>query len=267
MPVVILLLALSCSLGVAYTLERLRPGGGWRRQASQLVDLLLAGLLTARLAFVLRWWPEYMAEPLSILMIHDGGFLALPGVAGSVAFGLWLTRHDPGIRRPLGAAMFAGLFAWAALSNGLRLFQQHSVSIPGIALLTLDGRPTRLSDFQGRPLVVNLWASWCPPCRREMPVLEAAQDEYADTQFVFVNQREPASAVIAYLQRAGVRIEQVLLDTEGTVAASFQTPGLPATLFFDAEGRLRETHLGPITTASFAAKLAAIRGNEAAIAR
>lgn len=258
MPAVLVLLALACALGVAYTLGRSRSEGGWRKLGSPLLDLLLVCLLGARLAFVLNWWPQYVAEPWSILMIHDGGFIALPGIAGAIAFGLWRTRRDPSIRRPLGAAAFAGLLAWLALSSGLRLVQQKTLAIPETALLTLDGQPIHLSDFQGRPLVVNLWASWCPPCRREMPVLEAAQNRHTDTQFVFVNQGETAASVASYLKRAGVDIEPVLLDSDQAVADAIRTRGLPATLFFDAEGKLVATHMGPLTTAGLSAKLAAL---------
>lgn len=259
MTAVLLLLGLSCAAGVAYTLGRASPDRAWRPLVSQLVDLLLVGLLVARLAFVLRWWSQYLAEPWSILMIHDGGFLAVPGIFGAILFGIWRTRRNAAMRRPLGAAAFAGLLAWLALSAGLREVQQHTVVIPDTALLKMDGQPARLSDFRGQPLVVNLWASWCPPCRREMPVLAAAQQRYPDTQFVFVNQGEGREAITLYLQRSGVEIEQVLLDAERAVAAAIQTRGLPATLFFDTEGRLLETHLGPLTTASLSAKLGPIR--------
>ena len=259
MPAVLVAVALVFAIAVAYALGGARTGSGWRLLASRLTDLLLVGLLAARLAFVLRWWPQYAAEPISILMIHDGGFLPLPGIVGAVAFGIWRTRHDPDIRRPLGIAATAGLAVWLVASNAVRVLQQDRLTIPDAPLVTLEGTSRQLTEWKGQPLVINLWACWCPPCRREMPVLASAQDRHPEVQFVFVNQGEAGAVVREYLERSGIEIEQVLLDADTAVGRSIRTRGLPATLFFDAEGRLVQTHLGPVSTASLSAKVASIR--------
>ncbi len=65
-----------------------------------------------------------------------------------------------------------------------------SQQIPDISVRDIDGQPVSLQDLAGKPLVINLWATWCPPCRREMPVLAAAQQANPDVRFVFVNQGE-----------------------------------------------------------------------------
>lgn len=252
---VILLLALGAACGVAWTFGRSMLGAEWRRLVSGLIDLLWVGLLCARLAFVLRWWPQYAAEPWSILMIQDGGYLPLAGVLGAVTLGAWRTRRHPGYRRALGLSAMAGLVAWIALAGALRMVQQETLRVPDLTLTTLDGQQTMLSSFTGRPLVVNLWATWCPPCRWEMPVLAQAQQHRSEVDFVFVNQGEDAAAIRTYLQRTDLDLRNVLLDPQGTAAQAIETRGLPATLFFDANGRLAATHFGPLSAASLTAKL------------
>ena len=76
----------------------------------------------------------------------------------------------------------------------------------------------QLADYQGGPLVINLWATWCPPCRREMPVLENAQRMRPDVTFLFVNQAESMQSVSTYLATQGLNLDNVLFDASGRVA-------------------------------------------------
>ena len=71
-------------------------------------------------------------------------------------------------------------------------------AIPAIALVTASAQTVDLRSYQGQPLVINLWATWCPPCRREMPVLAQAQKEHPDIRFLWINQGEDATAVMRY---------------------------------------------------------------------
>ncbi|HWS73851.1 MAG TPA: TlpA disulfide reductase family protein, partial [Quisquiliibacterium sp.] len=108
----------------------------------------------------------------------------------------------------------------------------------------------------GRPAVVNLWATWCPPCVREMPVLAAAQASKPGIVFVFVNQGEAGERVGQFLAPRGLALENVLLDPGGDLARSVGSRAMPTTLFYDAQGRLRDTHLGALSEATLAARLA-----------
>lgn len=223
---------------------------------SHSFDLLLVGVVTARLVFVLRGWPQYLAEPLTLLRINDGGSLVWPCVIAALAFDVRRTRKRPELRKPLGATVFAGLFAWVSLSLAHVLFQRETLSVPRTERLTLDGAPTRLTEHAGRPLVVNLWASWCPTCRRTMPFLAQAQAQRDDVQFAFVNQGESADVIRDYLDRAGLSLDDVLPDPQFMTGSEVRTRGLPATLFFNGEGRLVETHLGTFSPACLASMLA-----------
>ena len=227
------------------------------------VDAVLVGLLAARLGYVLRWWPEYMAAPKSVIAIGDGGFLWWTGLPVAVAFAWWRTRRRLPLRRPLLAGMVAGMLAWAAFGGLLLLMQRSAPPLPTFAMATLDGEPTTLAALSGQPIVLNLWATWCPPCRREMPVLADAQQRYPGVTFVLANQGEDRGTIRDYLQAAGLELDHVLMDPHSRAMLETGTRGLPSTLFFNAEGRLVDTHMGELTRASLAATLQARFGTVA----
>lgn len=122
-------------------------------------------------------------------------------------------------------------------------------TLPAIDLTDLGGATVNLQQFEGRPVVVNLWATWCPPCRREMPVLEQAAADNPDVAFVFANQAEPADMIRDFIQGEGLDLEHVLLDTDSRVARHFQARALPTTLFFGADGKLENVHMGEVSGA------------------
>jgi thiol-disulfide isomerase/thioredoxin len=108
-------------------------------------------------------------------------------------------------------------------------------------------------------MVVNLWATWCPPCRREMPVLAAAQKQETGVSFVFVNQGEEGSTAQRYLNIEKLDLANVLLDPGARLGREVGSGSLPTTLFYDTNGRLVDTHLGQLSAASLASKLSKIR--------
>ena len=119
----------------------------------------------------------------------------------------------------------------------------------------------------GQPLVVNLWASWCPPCRREMPVLAAAQQRTSGVRFVFANQGEDAAAVLRYLAASNkeLQLSNVVFDPTAALGRAVGSKALPTTLFYDATGRLVDTHLGELSAASLASKLQPLRASALAL--
>jgi thiol-disulfide isomerase/thioredoxin len=104
-----------------------------------------------------------------------------------------------------------------------------------------------MSDFSGRPLVVNLWASWCAPCRRELPVLRDAQLAEREVVFVFADQGEPAATVRAYLAHQQLSLRNALMDPLGSLAVHAGTSAVPTTLFFDEHGVLVKAHTGELS--------------------
>jgi cytochrome c biogenesis protein CcmG/thiol:disulfide interchange protein DsbE len=104
--------------------------------------------------------------------------------------------------------------------------------------------PARLSR---RPMVVNLWATWCQPCREEMPMLQAAQKRYgARVQFVGVNTKDQPDWAAEFLQEVNVTYPQVV-DFDGELLASVRSPGLPVTLVLDGQGEIAGRKIGRIS--------------------
>lgn len=227
------------------------PGG-------TLVDTLLVALVTARVGFVVRYFEHFQDAPLDIIDIRDGGFSVYAGVFGAVAFGAWRMWRRISIRKPLGIAMLSGLMTWGVLSLTVNLIDVQSRGLPDSGVSTLDGELVTLADVQpGQPKVVNLWASWCPPCIREMPVLERAQARYPGITFVFVNQGEQIETINNFLGQQGLSLSNVLSDVSGSLAGATGSHALPTTLFYDAEGRQVDVHMGELSNASLAQKLEA----------
>lgn len=178
--------------------------------------------------------------------------LALLAVAGCEA-------GDKGKGESLQASEEAGAPGEAPAINSLdRRFA--GTPAPEVSMERAPGETVTLAEVlaasKGKRVLVNLWATWCPPCQREMPVLQKAQAARPDVHFVFVNQGESAQQVAAYLARSGLQLRNVLLDAKGDAGTALGHRALPTTLFFDAEGRLVDTRLGELSEASLAERLA-----------
>ena len=219
-----------------------------------LFNLALAGILAARAVFVLRYLGEYRDEIWRVVDIRDGGFDALGGLAGMGFYAALVMRRRPALRRPLGAALFAGALTWGLTGGALGLIDRQAGILPTATLQTLDGQTTDLATLQrrsgGKPMVVNLWATWCPPCRAEMPLLQSAQRSRPAVLFVFANQGEARSTVADYLDAQGLELAHALRDPGRRLARHVGASGLPTTLFYDSNGRLVDSHLGELSKAS-----------------
>ena len=226
-----------------------------------LLDMLFAAMLAARLVFVAIWFDLYRASPWSILDIRDGGFNVWAGLLAALLVAVWRAWRHPALRHPLMIGLAAGAFVWALLSGVTRaLDAATNQTLPSVNLRTLAGEPADIAAMtRGKPAVVNLWASWCPPCRREMPVLAAAQKQETEVNFVFVNQGEDTATAQRYLTQGQLSLTNVLLDTGTEFGRAAGSAGLPTTLFYDASGRLVDTHLGELSAATLASKLKPLR--------
>lgn len=252
MRVIVVALAALVAWAVARALARRLPDAGAKAAGAVLIDAFFVGLVAARAGYVLRWWQEYAAAPWSVISIGDGGFTWWIGLPVAIAFVLWHSRKRRELRRPVLAGIAAGMLAWAAAGGAFWWLQQSAPPLPSIALTGMDGQAVDLADYRGRPVVLNLWATWCPPCRREMPVLERAQSAWPDVAFVLVNQGEDAATIEGFLADEGLVLRDVLRDPHSRTMFETGARGLPTTLYFNAEGHLVDTHMGELTGASLA---------------
>lgn len=214
-----------------------------------LFDAVFWGLMAARLGYIAQWWEDYLAAPMSMLAIGDGGYSLWAGVSAALAFAWWRSRTMR-MRRPVLIGLVTGVAAWFSTGMVIGLLH-HSPPLPDLHLATLEEQPVSLLSYQGRPTVVNLWATWCPPCRREMPVFEQAQGEFSWVNIVMVNQGESAQQAQTFLKSQGLTLSDVLLDPFSRTMHAVGARALPTTLFFDAEGQLVDSHMGELTMASF----------------
>lgn len=225
---------------------------GRKRKANPegvLFNLLVLGLVVARIAFVVRYHDNYSASWLSALDIRDGGFMPLAGVIAALAGAAWYLWRRPALRIPLSTGLATGV---VITGLGLALFNAmlSSQQLPDLSLRNLQGESVSLHELRGKPMVINLWATWCPPCRREMPVLQAAQRDNPHILFVFANQGEGQHQVEQYLQQQNLELDNLLFDSGARLGQSVSSLSLPTTLFYDADGTLQNTHLGELSTAS-----------------
>lgn len=118
-------------------------------------------------------------------------------------------------------------------------------SAPDFVLPARDGTSVRLSDLKGQVVMVNFWATWCGPCRQEMPLLGQLQTKYEPLGFTVlgVNVEPDSEAAKAWLK--GVAVDfPILFDRRNAVAESFGVEGMPSSVFIDRTGNVRYVHRG-----------------------
>jgi cytochrome c biogenesis protein CcmG, thiol:disulfide interchange protein DsbE len=117
--------------------------------------------------------------------------------------------------------------------------------LPEITLTEVQtGVTVDAASLEG-PAVVNLWATWCGPCRQEMPAFQTVAGEYDDVRFVGVNQGDAGDAAADFLDEVGVTFDQYL-DPDGDLTNALKVTGLPATFVLDAEGDIVAMHNGAL---------------------
>ena len=127
---------------------------------------------------------------------------------------------------------------------------------PDFALADLDGRTVRLSDYAGRPVLVNFWASWCLPCVDEFPILAAARRVHADAGFEVIGivYRDRSEAARAFAEQFGADWPLVM-DPGETVARAYGVFGPPESWLIGPDGRIVSRHIGPYTEAELESEL------------
>jgi len=129
----------------------------------------------------------------------------------------------------------------------------------GFNLNNLDGENVALSDYQGKAVMVNFWATWCPPCRNEMPLIQDFAAANQDNLVVLaINAGDTIVEVEDFVNSQSLDALNFLLDPTSSVADLYRVPGLPTSLFIDAEGLLQGVHIGELNEAYLSEYLAEI---------
>jgi len=220
--------------------------------------VVLGGLAAARLAHVIVQWSYFSEDPLRALAVWQGGFAwawVLPVVALSLVFLLRTSRERAWAIAPLVAATLAWSTAHHLASA------TEPLPPPALTLADLDGLPVDLAASDGRPTVINLWATWCAPCRREMPALAQAERAHPEVRFLLINQGEGEGGVREFLQREGLAFDHMLLDPAMATQRHYRTVGIPVTLFLYPDGRLAKAHTGEIAPERIAAEIARLKSS------
>ena len=164
------------------------------------------------------------------------------------------------VTRPLGGSGTSSLidpgaefYRLSAETQGLEIGQQAPELVgendgTPVQLTDLDGRPVSLALLKGQPVWINFWATWCPPCQRETPVLRDTFEAHKSEGLVLlaIDVQEPADTVRSYANRYGLTYP-IGLDVTGAIFRTYRIFGLPSQYFIDRDGVIRGRYFGPLT--------------------
>ncbi len=151
------------------------------------------------------------------------------------------------------AFAFAALLAATLSGCGVEASDRGALGTPSpeYQAVTLEGEPFRLTDHRGEVVLLNIWATWCPPCRYEMPHLQILHENFSDEGLrvvgVSIDSEGAERAIRQFLEELEVTF-LVLRDPADRVSGIFGAYGVPLTLLIDREGIVRWRHLGPVTS-------------------
>lgn len=156
--------------------------------------------------------------------------------------------------------MLIAIAAFLALPQASEAVSQQDLGLvpatvnftaPDVSITDLDGNPVSLADYEGQVILYNAWATWCPPCKEEMPVLQAYYEAHKDQGFVIIaiEDGQPVEEVRAFVQSYGLTFP-VWPDIEWKATNAFKIDGLPTSYVIDRNGIARLTWTGAVTRAT-----------------
>jgi len=169
--------------------------------------------------------------------------LVIAAIVGAI---WWLESRDDGGVSPSGERYGPVELPLSLQTAGLDAGIKEGNLAPDFLLEGLDGSEVRLSDLRGEPVVVNFWATWCRPCRKELPQFVEAYERFRDDGLVVVgvNMQEGKSIARQYADDYGMNFP-IAIDVDGEVGDQYRLLGLPVTFFIDSEGVIRSVFTGP----------------------
>jgi cytochrome c biogenesis protein CcmG/thiol:disulfide interchange protein DsbE len=182
---------------------------------------------------------------MTINLSDTGNKTHVPFMGRKIAFPQWIILSS--ILLICGAGWIWYSRPIATEPHGGQLVMPHAgFQAPDFELQTLDGKTIKLSDLRGQAVIINIWATWCPPCRAEMPALQKVYEEHRETvEILAINATYQDSLdTVQEFARANNLSLPILLDENGIVAESYQLRSLPTSFFIDPDGIIQEVVIG-----------------------
>ena len=226
---------------------------------SRVVNAVVLGVVLWKLTPLWTRWETVFSNPL-LLISMNGGLAALFGAVFAFVTVILLSlvqarKERPGIRRwPLLVPVAAGLVLVGAWTLAEPLVVPRAGSDPGPAVQALvpdfEGRKHALADWRGKVLVVNFWATWCPPCLAELPEFQAFTQKPSDKVMVvgvnlIATEKDGQAAVTRFASENKLTWTQ-LSDADGVLQRAFQVTSIPTTVVIDAQGRVVDRREGAV---------------------
>lgn len=260
-------LALALGVWVAHRMARRRDldAGRVARTAEVSVYAFLVG---ARLGFVGANWSAFADAPWTALYVWQPGYLPVAGAAAALlTVAIRIARLSPRLRRydagALGIGVLTAVVAYAGVVGVARLDLHPGTvrvgdPVPAFSLRDLDGREVGFEDVRGRAVVLNFWATWCPPCRREMPAFDAVHRAYPEDEVAVIGVAVGESPAVVERFLAQTPVDYPIwvdaprgADTDRTdeLHRRFGGVGMPTTVFIDPSGVVRKIRVGELNRA------------------
>lgn len=255
---------LAAIVGIALFFAASELWGLWRGRRAQVSTWAFAavavGVLAARAGFVLANIESYRQAPLDAFAVWQGGFAPQIGIYGFAAVVIVSILRSADVVRPLVVSALAGALAFQAVG----IFSRADTlgRLPEASFADLSGAAVTPAERGGKPLVLNLWASWCPPCVREMPMMVEVAEASDSVDVLFANQGEEPERIRRFLDAAGLGGDRIVLDPQNSLMEKFAAIGLPATFFVDAAGRVQAVHVGEISRAELTERMQDLQDNQ-----
>ncbi len=178
----------------------------------------------------------------------------------SISFKHYLSRYGRG-----SLVLMVALLGLLATQGCTTPSPEIGQPAPDFTLVDLEGNQVSLSDFRGKTVFINFWAQWCPPCRAEMPAIEAVYQQYKDKGVVVIGVDILTSEIVRGYDENDVRqfVEQggyswtFVIDTTGEVTRNYKVIPIPTSFFIDKEGIIRAIQIGAMTKGAMEARLLA----------
>lgn len=230
---------------------------------------LWTGIFASRLGYVIWNWTAFEDKPWTALYLWQPGYSFVAGLSTALIYILYcIYKQNAALRHPIAATLCAGftipVLLYAGIFVTMNKFVDASIlapgdSIPQYELIDLKGNPVGFEDFKGNGIIVNFWATWCAPCRREMPLLESIYQEYKNQRIAIIgiSVGESRETALRYVDSIGVtypiwgdQVRPGQNNTKTTVLSDrFNVVGLPTTFFIDRNGTIASSYVGELNRA------------------